>query len=190
MAKTAAQIKDEIQTEIRCIIKYRKALLMPTNSLDYEEIQKNIIAFAGAVFHFKERLAAWAKKSNVSMTPTISEIAENNVSLLVCGDLFNYKKHGGCENRSKLSPLLSGATLKTEGGPIGLRFDGKMKSGELDRSVPFVVEIYCSENRTLGNAVEFISKAFSIWTPIMRQIGLLRQEDGVDAMLLKELAQF
>jgi hypothetical protein len=112
------------------------------------------------------------------------------VALLVCGDLFNYKKHAGCENWSKLSPQLSGMQLHTGGGPIGIRYDGKMKTGELDRAVPYTIEIHCSGNRTLGHAGRFIAKAFSVWVPIMQQVGLLNPQESVDAELLEHLSAF
>ena len=71
-----------------------------------------------------------------------------------------------------------------------LRYDGKMKTGDLDRTVPYGIEIRCSENRTLGDAVKFIAKAFSVWVPIMERIELLDRRDAVEAVLLDELAKF
>jgi len=188
MARTADQIKDEILIELRNIILYRQELLQPTDRLDYEEFHKKLLGYAGAIYHFKERLAAWVKKRGIAVK--ITEIAESNTPLLVCGDLFNTKKHGGNENRSKLFPELSGMKLLTAGSPIGIRFDGTMKTGDLDRAVPYVIEIHCSENRTLGNAVRFVSKAFSVWIPIMKQIGLLVRTNNVDTRLLDELEAF
>ncbi len=190
MSKTASHTKDEILKEIRNIILYRRNLLRPTDRLDYEEFQKRICAFAGAVYHFKERLASWVKKSGIKIEPSVKDIAEGSMPLLVCGDLFNYKKHGGCENRSKLSPELSGMKLQRAGQVIELRYDGKMKTGELGRAVPYAIEIHCSENRTLGDAVKYIAKAFSVWVPTIEQIGLLDRQDAVDAVLLDELAVF
>ena len=190
MGKTASRTKDEILAEIRNIILYRRDLLQPTDRLDYEEFQKKICTFAGAVYHFKERLAFWIKKSGIKIEPSVKDIADGSTPLLVCGDLFNYKKHGGSQNRSKLSPELSGMELQTAWQVIGLRYNGKMKMGELDRAVPYTIEIHCSENRTLGNAVMFIAKAFSVWVPIMEQIGLLNSEDALGVTLLAELAKF
>ena len=190
MSKTASHTKNETLEETRNIILYRRNLLQPTDRLDYEEFRKRICAFAGAVYHFKERLASWVKKSSIKIEPSVKDIAEGSTPLLVCGDLFNYKKHGGSQNRSKLSPELSGMRLQTAGQPIRLRYDGKMKTGELGRAVPYAIEIHCSENRTLGDAVKFIAKAFSVWIPIMEQIGLLDRQDAVESVLLDELAEF
>lgn len=190
MSKTQQETKQEILTEIRNIVRYREDLLQPTDSLNYEDHQKKIIAFAGAVYHFKERLASWIKKSGLRVEPSIKEIAEATVPLLVCGDLFNYKKHGGCENRSNLSPFLSGMKMTPGTSPIGIQYNGQMKTGSVDRAVPFTIEIYCAENRTLGNAVRFIAKAFSTWIPVLEKTNLLNTCDKVEATLLGRLADF
>ena len=187
---TAEKIKDEIRVELRNIILYRQELLKPIDRLDYEEVQKKIVAFAGAVYHFKERLAAWVKKRGLVTRPGIMDIACSSIPLQVCGDLFNAKKHGGNNNDSKLDLELSEMKLQTANETIGIRYDGQMKTGDLNRAVPYCVEIYCSENRTLGDAVRYISRAFSQWTPVIRTIGLLDDSDSLDARLLMEIEPF
>src|SRR5579872_1060672 len=136
--RSAEQIKNEILVELRNIIQYRKELLQPTDSLNYEDIHKKILSFAGAAYHFNERLAAWCRKRGVIADPTLHQFAESNTALLVCGDLFNAKKHGSCGNKSNLSPMLSpGMSLQSAGKPLSISYDGQMKTGTIGPAVPY-----------------------------------------------------
>jgi hypothetical protein len=188
--KSPETIKEEILVELRNIVHYRESLSRATDRLDYEEKHKEILAFAGAVYHFRERLRAWFKKSKITIAPTIDEIAEKSVPLLVCGDLFNAKKHSGNESRSGHRPTLSELSFKAPGGPIGIFFDGVSKTGELTRPVGYSIEIRTDNGESLGSAVDYISKAFGVWTSIVEQNGLLSNEVNVEKYVLQKLKEF
>jgi len=74
-------------------------------ALPDERIHDEVISFAQSVWHLKDRLKQYVIACKLPIN--VEDLANQNISLLVCADLANEKKHGKADNRSKLSPQLS-----------------------------------------------------------------------------------
>ena len=151
-----------------------------TIKLPDEAISDRILQLAQSVWHLKDRLRQLSK---VSGSPVdVEKAVQQSRGILVCGDLANWKKHGASENRSGLNPKLDLIQFDTSrNGLVEFFYDGATKDKELlvehPQPIPFKVEILIKDgSETLGNAVDFIWKAFQDWIPVISSLGILESE--------------
>ncbi len=153
-----------------------------TIQLPDEKIHDDILNFAQSVWHFKDRLKQWTKIQNTATN--IEELANRSIHLLVCADLANQKKHGGMGNRSGLLPELDLVTFDTSrSGMIEFFYDGTNREKELlvanSVPIPYTVDILTERaTKSLGNATDYICKAFAYWVPIIQQLGITSEDSG------------
>lgn len=156
-----------------------------------ERILESILQFAGSVWHLKDRLKQLAKEKDLPVN--IESIVNKSVSLLICADLVNAKKHGRCENRSRLNPRLG--LTRDEGnvtgvvqfdtsrnGVVELFYDGSTKKQELlvtkPEPIPFRVDVLVEDGTSSkDDAITQILDAFLQWCPIIKELGLLEADD-------------
>ncbi len=147
-----------------------------------ERIHDEILHLAQSVWHLKDRLnqLAKAKKKEVG----IEALVNQSVHLQVCSDLANEKKHGRTENRSGVSPKLSLVKFNTSmNGTLEFFYDGVSKEKELlvtnPVPIPYTVDILINDGKeSLGDAVEYICKAFDCWLPTIRQLDIVKKDDS------------
>jgi hypothetical protein len=146
-----------------------------------ERIEGDVLAWAKAVWHLKDRLHQFAKSIKCSID--LDAYANAHANLLVCADLANMKKHGCNENRSKLNPRLGPIYFDTsKSGSAELYYDGAMKDKELIVAnpvpIPFRVDVLVGETETvLGDAFEIINKGLLDWLPVIKDLALLNGEN-------------
>jgi len=163
--------------------------MSPTVSLPDERIQDEVIALAQSVWHMKDRLKQYVAVCNLQIN--VDDLANQNISLLVCADLANEKKHGKADNRSKLSPKLSEVYFDTRNsGLLEFFYDGSLKQKELRvtniNPIPYTIKIVKksydenSQDTTeiiADNAVNYIWKAFKYWLPTIDKLNLLKVDN-------------
>jgi len=161
--------------KIRGLQTRAKAIKLPD-----EKIQDEVLNFAQSVWHLKDRLKQWAKLQKKKIN--IEALSKQSVHLQVCADLANQKKHGRMSNRSGLSPKLDEVSFDTSrSGMIELFYEGDCKEKELlvenTVPIPYSVDILINDGKeSLGNAVEYICKAFDFWLPIIRELNILSND--------------
>ncbi len=192
--RTKAEITRELCAELRSVFRQIDQLRRPLNPSEFEEdgerryllrvvaedIQTDVLRLAGAVWHLGDRLPAWLRAAELSIKPGIRDIANDCLPLRLCADLFNAKKHGGNDNRSGHSPLLSGVSLELPA--LGLRYDGALAEGEfvLKESTPiqYTVEIRTGDGKaTFGDAIDVICKGLDKWLDVLLQADFLQSDD-------------
>ena len=160
-------------------------------TLPDEKIEDDVLNLTQSVWHLKDRFQQWAKIQSIRID--IEAVINQNKHLQVCSDLANKKKHGRTENRSGLSPYLSLVNLDTsKSGVIEIFYDGSFKEKELlvtnDVPIPYTVEILVNdETKSLGNAVDYICKAFHCWLPVIQEMAILNENDPESSELAKLL---
>ncbi len=230
---SAAAIRDKIRFALRSIIRDWQSLHTPLLVDDVrvdifsdshrfrvpraesaEELQEQVIQFAGRVWQLKDGLIKWLKLrmdlkiefrdslgrsvtggGGSSAVKTIEDIAKLSLPLLLCADLYNTYKHYDDCDRSCYQPFLIGVQFDTSNaGALGIRYDGARKLGELTvenkTPVPLRIEI-CSRNHQFcfGDAVVTVARAFRHWLPLIRAMELLSTSDVADKAILYDLAK-
>jgi hypothetical protein len=158
----------------------------------FEELEELILRFAGSVWHLKDRLNQWVKIKELKEIAangeqkeiSIEQMAKESQNLLLCADLYNMKKHGkfGRNPKTTFSPILNGVSFDTtKSNVIGICYDGASKMGDIlatnPELVPYRVEILSGDHkRRFGNAVVVITRGFGYWIPLLRQLGILRDD--------------
>jgi hypothetical protein len=199
LLQSPAQVADGVQIELRAILRRWELLRRPFEQFvqvagrpadqprwrlvsftSYEAVQEEVLAFAGGVWHLKDRLKSWVQIKRLRLNLSIEKWAETNPPLLVCADLINAKKHGGPGDRSAYAPFLSGVQLlfPPQAGVLGMRYDGVNVLDELLMTnpvpVPWRIELWTGDGKgTLGDAVELIGRAFASWVPVIRNLKVL-----------------
>ena len=200
--KTAAQIGDEIRTQIRIIIQQYDHLKSPLKTIpevqpdgqtmyridgadSYELLQDRILDFAGSVWQLKDRLKKYAslmtldlRNRDASGNPLKTDIeaeAPKSLALMLCADLWTDEKHAEHNNRSGFAPKFNGMSLP---GIDGIAYDGGSKLGRFYRKtadpVPYKVEVIDhTHTYSFGHAVDLIIEAFHYWIPLLRQFECL-----------------
>lgn len=146
-----------------------------------EAIRDRILEFAKAVWHLKDRLHAFAKSTKQAVD--MDAIANGSNSLLIVADLANKKKHGQSGKRSQFNPCLDGVVFDTSNsGPVEFFYDGALKEKELIVTNPVPIAFSVSvlnqdNNNVLGDARDIINKAFFDWLPVIKKLGILKQDD-------------
>lgn len=153
-----------------------------------ERIEGEVLAWANAVWHLKDRLYQLAKSINHSVD--LDAYANAHPHLLVCADLANMKKHGRNENRSTLNPHLGPIQFDTsKNGSAEFYYDGAMKDKELIVSnpvpIPFRVDVLIGEtDNVLGDALDVINNGLLDWFPVIKDLAVL-QGDNPEAKALR-----
>ncbi|MBI3409483.1 MAG: hypothetical protein HY040_14170 [Planctomycetes bacterium] len=153
-----------------------------------ERVMDSVCSVAKSVWHLKDRLHQWLRA-----TKTLGDVdawAKTNEDLLVCADLANWKKHGRTENRSGLSPKLTGVAYDTSrSGPLEMFYDGAIKEEELlvTNPVPIAyrVEMAYSDGRKILDAVEVVHLGFRHWIPFIQKHRILG-DDTPESKVLRE----
>jgi len=179
----------------------------------YEELQEQILEFAGRVWQFKDGLIKWLEAqpdlqlgfsdANTDSTvvgtggknarQTVEELAKICPPLLLCADLYNSYKHYTDCDRSGYQPYLSGVQFDTStAGICGIQHDGSRKMGDVTVANPSPVPIrvsILSRNQSVdfGDAVVNIARAFRHWFPVVRQMNLLSASNVGDRAILNDL---
>ena len=159
-----------------------------------EELEDLILRFAGSVWHLKDRLKLWVEAkglklremaaNGVQIETSIEKTVEKSLNLLLCADLDNMKKHGEVNcSRTPYSPVLNGVSFDTSKfGVIGINYDGRASHmGDIlatnPEPVPYRVEILSGDGKMcFGDAVVVITRGFGYWIPLIRQLGILKDE--------------
>jgi hypothetical protein len=216
LAQLVSAVRAEMRSIIRQLDKLRKPL--PATKLDpnntdpeprylvegtesYEEIQEQTLRLAGSVWHLKDRLKKYIRVSGLKIgnpdatgnmvESTIEDEAAKDVNFLLCGDLFNRKKHEDHDNRSGYDPILGGFHLVT-GGLCGIYYDGATKQGQIFAYKPTEMEYWVDIISTdgihkFGNALMIIARAFCYWLPLIHQLGILVEGDKESESIIREL---
>ena len=148
---------------------------------------------AGHIYHLKDRLHQYAKKSEQPRRKKdhplhVTRIIDQSIDLLTCGDLINLKKHGRTENRSKMTPSLGNVVYDTSVcGPVELQYDGSNKTTALLSSTtsPVARSIELMSNGELWrpNVLDTFVAAIEAWRPLIENNGLLRGADSESKFL-------
>ena len=157
-------------------------------SLPDERIIDDVLDLAKSVWHLKDRLQQWVKVASPSARHGVDregiEVwAKQSSELLLCSDLANEKKHGGCENRSRKRPSVAQVEFDTSASGVVEYFcDGAIGTKELivSNPVPIGYRIPVTsrvDNAAVGDAVQIIEQAFLHWLPLIRRIGVLDLTD-------------
>ncbi|GAG25491.1 unnamed protein product, partial [marine sediment metagenome] len=165
-------------------------------ALPDERIQDEILSLAQGVWHLKDRLKQWTRVQNLNIN--IEDLAKKSISLMVCADLANIKKHGGTDDRSGLFPRLSEVYFDTsKSGLLEIYYAGGMKEKELRLSKPnpisFTVKILTKDEKgddekvLAENAIDYIWEAFEYWLPIIQRLSILKDNDGESRDLIRLL---
>ena len=158
-----------------------------------EELEELILRFAGSVWQLKDRLKLWIKAkglklgeiaaNGVQTETSIEKTVEKSLNLLLCADLYNTKKHGelNCP-KTIYSPILNGVHFDTcKSGTLGIKYDGASHMGDIlatnPEPVPYQVEILSGDGKvSFGDAVVVITRGFNYWIPLIRQLGILKDD--------------
>lgn len=181
----------------------------------YEELQEEVLQFAGRVWQLKDGLIRWLKtrlqlrltfthlgtgqkvsgSGGTDAKRTIEDIAKMSLQLQLCADLYNTHKHYEDCDRSKYQPLLTGVRYQSAAGGMAFRYDGTRKEAEIltaeAGSVSTRIEVHSgTHNVNFGDAVVLVGQAFRYWLPIILRMELLVPGNPVDRSLLEDLASF
>jgi hypothetical protein len=229
---TPVDVAEKVRAALRSIIRDWKTLRAPLpvdampdfpsetprfkvrGAESFEELQEQVIQFAGRVWQLKDGLIKWLKTRpglellltdaigrsvKISGGPNaergVEDAAKLCLPLLLCADLYNTHKHYDDCNRSGYQPFLNGVQLDgTNVGSWGIRYDGARKSGEFTVAnaapVPFRIEILSRNHQAeFGDAVINVGIAFRHWLPVIRNMGLLSPTEKVDRAILDDLVK-
>jgi len=121
--------------------------------------------------------------NGIQIEVSIEKMVEKSLNLLLCADLYNMKKHGELNRpRTTYSPILNGVSFDaSKSGVIGINYNGASKMGDIlatnPEPVPYRVEILSGDGKTrFGDAVVVITRGFGYWIPLIRQLGILKDE--------------
>jgi hypothetical protein len=221
--KSPKIVTAEIRSELRSIIRQWERLRQPLrndrvvderhdqprfqiealNSL--EELPEHVTRFAGSVWQLKDRFKQYVDAHGLQLAiidaigrqkrTTIEDEAEKSTPLMLCADLYNYKKHGGHSNRSGYDPILHGIQTDTsKSGVLGLYINSATQTSNIRTShsapVPYRIEIRSRDGRhSFGDALVVILRGFAFWFPFIRQHGVLTPIDEESQDILGGMAR-
>lgn len=208
---TVEQLTAEIRAELRSIVRQWDELRQPftryteikgipqgqprwrlDQAKTHEATHDDLYRFAGSVWQLKDRLKDWAKVAGIRFSkpgphgtqiPTdIEGIAKESTPLLLCADLFNFKKHGELSSpRTPYRPIFSGLGWANPKGheAQALRIDGATKQHEFLYHEPVPRPWRCEiisakQDWNFGHAVVVIALAMQPWIHVLMQSDILK----------------